>query len=74
MLERIDQLEAANTAMNKENVFVLLPTYDRKSLCYQLPQRYQGRGVTIVVSPLLSLMEKRIDQPVNERPNCSCAF
>ncbi|EKE80617.1 DNA helicase RecQ [Idiomarina xiamenensis] len=57
---RDGQQAVMDAALQGRDSLVLMPTGGGKSLCYQLPAIAQT-GLTLVISPLLSLMQDQVD-------------
>ncbi|HEU0032916.1 MAG TPA: ATP-dependent DNA helicase RecQ [Kofleriaceae bacterium] len=57
------QADAVDAVLGGRDALVLLPTGAGKSLCYQVPAialARAGRGMTIIVSPLIALMNDQV--------------
>lgn len=54
------QWEACAALLAGNSAMVVFPTGSGKSLCYQLPALFL-KGLTVVVSPLISLMKDQVD-------------
>lgn len=55
------QEKIVQNLLAKRDTLAIMPTGSGKSLCYQLPALIFG-GLTVVVSPLISLMQDQVEQ------------
>jgi RecQ family ATP-dependent DNA helicase len=58
---RPGQREAVEAALAGRDVLLVMPTGAGKSLCYQLPALEDAERLTVVVSPLVSLMQDQVE-------------
>ncbi len=63
---RAPQGEIAHAILSGQDIIVVMPTGGGKSVCFQLPALMQA-GVTLVVSPLVALMENQVQELKEKR-------
>ncbi len=56
---RLGQRQIIEAALQNRDLLIIMPTGGGKSLCFQLPALLK-RGLTVVVSPLISLMQDQV--------------
>jgi ATP-dependent DNA helicase Q1 len=59
---RPDQKEIVNATLSGVDTFVVMRTGGGKSLCFQLPALLPDKGLSLVISPLISLISDQVYQ------------
>jgi len=68
---RAPQDQVIESVLLGQDVFVLMPTGGGKSLCYQIPALVR-KGVGIVISPLIALMQDQVDALTQAGVRAAC--
>lgn len=68
---RPGQQSIIQASLNGRDCLVVMPTGGGKSLCYQIPALVR-EGLTLVVSPLISLMKDQVDQLLANGVSAAC--
>ena len=61
---RPGQKQIVQQALQNQDSLIIMPTGGGKSLCFQLPAMLK-KGLTVVVSPLISLMQDQVEALIN---------
>ncbi len=67
------QAEVVASVLNGQDTLALLPTGGGKSICFQVPALMQP-GMTVVVTPLVSLMKDQVDNLRRRRIPAACLY
>ncbi|SHG04221.1 ATP-dependent DNA helicase RecQ [Vibrio gazogenes] len=68
---RLGQKDVIDAVLAGQDSLVIMPTGGGKSLCYQIPAIMLD-GITLVISPLISLMKDQVDQLVVNGVAAAC--